>query len=129
MAILNGAAEQNNPNPPAGGQPASPGASQGGQPASPAASQGGLQVKVTDEVLKGVYANMVQVGHTPEEFILDFINLFPPTGIVSARVIISPQHAKRIAAALLDNVKKYEEQFGAIKASTAPEHKIGFRTE
>ena len=88
-----------------------------------------LQVKVTDEVLKGVYANMVQVGHTPEEFILDFMNLFPPTGIITSRVILSPGHMKRIVAALADNLKRYEEQFGAVKASDIPEHKIGFRTE
>jgi hypothetical protein len=88
-----------------------------------------LQVKVTDEVLKGVYSNMVQVGHTAEEFILDFMDLFPPTGIVAARVIVSPGHAKRIAAALADNIKKYEEQFGSIKPSEGPSHQVGFRTE
>ena len=89
-----------------------------------------LQVKMSDEVLKGVYANMVQVGHTPEEFILDFMNLFPPAGVVSARVIVSPGHIKRIAAALAENIKRYEEQFGTIKASEGPEHKnFGFRTE
>ena len=44
-----------------------------------------MQVKATDEVLKGVYANMVQVGHTPEEFILDFMNMFPPTGIITSQ--------------------------------------------
>ncbi len=89
-----------------------------------------MQVKVTDEILKGVYANMVQVGHTPEEFILDFMNLFPPTGVVTSRVILSPGHAKRIAAALLDNIKKYEKQFGEIKESKGPEgSEIGFRTE
>jgi hypothetical protein len=88
-----------------------------------------IQVKMSDEVLKGVYANMVQVGHSPEEFILDFMNLFPPTGIVSARVILSPAHAKRMVAALEDNLKKYEEQFGKIKEGSVPDHKIGFRTE
>jgi hypothetical protein len=88
-----------------------------------------IQVKVTDEVLKGVYANMVQVGHTAEEFILDFMNLFPPAGMLTARVIVSPGHMKRIAAAVTGNVKKYEEQFGTIKVSEGPEHKIGFRTE
>lgn len=88
-----------------------------------------MQVKVSDEVLKGVYANMVQVGHSPEEFILDFMNLFPPAGVVGARVIVSPGHAKRLAAALADNIKKYEEQFGPIKASDGPNQKIGFRTE
>jgi len=89
-----------------------------------------MQVKVTDEVLKGVYANMVQVGHTPEEFILDFMNLFPPTGMLTSRVILSPGHAKRIASALADNIKKYEAQFGEIKESKGPEGSaIGFRTE
>ncbi len=88
-----------------------------------------IQVKINDAVLQGVYANMVQVGHTPEEFILDFMNLFPPAGIVTSRVIISPAHMKRIALALEDNLKLYEEQFGKIKAAAAPEHKIGFRTE
>lgn len=96
-----------------------------------------IQVKVTDEVLKGVYANMVQVGHTPEEFILDFMNMFPPTGIITSRVIISPGHMKRIVAAIADNLKRYEGQFGSIKAgsaSSAPtttsssDHKIGFDT-
>ena len=90
---------------------------------------GQMQVKVTDEILKGVYANMVQVGHTGEEFILDFMNLFPPTGIITSRVIVSPGHVKRIAAALEENIKRYEEAFGKIKISDTPEHKIGFRTE
>jgi hypothetical protein len=107
-------------------------------PASPSASQGGqLQVKVTDEVLKGVYANMVQVGHTPEEFILDFMNLFPPTGIITSRVVISPGHMKRIVAALADNLKRYEQQFGSIKTgapssdptiTSSSDHRIGFDT-
>ncbi len=88
-----------------------------------------MQVKVSDDVLKGVYANMVQVGHTPEEFILDFMSLFPPAGIVSSRVIVSPAHVKRIIAALQDNLKKYEEQFGTVKSAEVPERKIGFRTE
>jgi len=88
-----------------------------------------MQVKMPDEMLKGIYANMVQVGHTHEEFILDFMNLFPPAGIVSARVIVSPGHMKRIVSALQDNIKKFEEQFGNIKSSPAPEQSIGFRTE
>ncbi|MDE2311897.1 MAG: DUF3467 domain-containing protein [Patescibacteria group bacterium] len=88
-----------------------------------------IQVKVSDEVLKGAYANMVQIGHNPEEFVLDFMNLLPPTGIAVARVILSPAHAKRVAAALQENIKRYEEQFGAITATAAPDHKIGFRTE
>lgn len=88
-----------------------------------------IQVKISDDVLKGAYANMVQVGHGPEEFILDFMNLYPPSGIVSARVILSPGHMKRVIATMQDNLKKYEGQYGSIKSSDQPEHKIGFRTE
>lgn len=88
-----------------------------------------IQVKASDEILKGVYANLAQVGHTGEEFILDFMNIFPPTGILVSRVILSPGHAKRLSEALVDNVKKYETQFGEIKLTDAPKHKIGFRTE
>lgn len=86
-------------------------------------------MKVTDEMLRGVYANMAQIAHTPEEFVIDFMNLFPPTGTVTARVILSPQHMKRIAAALQENIKRYEEQFGAIKAGSDQQPHIGFRTE
>ena len=97
-----------------------------------------LQVKMTDQALSGVYANMVQVGHTPEEFILDFMNLFPPTGMVTARIIISPGHMKRIVAAFEDNLKKYEDRYGSIKAAesqlpptttSSSDHKYGFDTE
>lgn len=88
-----------------------------------------LQVKVTDEILRGVYANMLQVAHTPEEFVLDFMNLLPPSGIVNARVILSPQHMKRIVAALQENLKRYESQFGEIRGGTDAVPHIGFRTE
>jgi hypothetical protein len=95
----------------------------------PAGGQQQVQVKITDDILKGVYANMVQVGHTPEEFVLDFMNIVGTAGMVNARVIVSPGHFKRLIAAMQDNLKRYEEQFGKIKESQAPEHKIGFRTE
>ncbi len=79
-----------------------------------------IQIKATDEVLKGVYSNMAHISHTGEEFILDFLSVYPPTGSLNARVIISPSHMKRMVAALADNLAKYEKQFGLIKASDAP---------
>lgn len=78
-----------------------------------------VNIKITDDILKGVYANMMMVAHTKEEFVLDFINMLPPSGIVNARVVTSPEHLKRIVAALSENVKKYEEQFGTIKVEAA----------
>lgn len=85
-----------------------------------------IQVKINDEVLRGAYANAMSVTHTKEEFILDFLNLFPPQGVINSRVIMSPGHLKRVVTALSDNLKKYEESFGKIAESEMPEHSVGF---
>jgi len=86
-----------------------------------------IQININDKILRGVYANMAQIAHTKEEFVLDFMNIMPPQGVMSARVYVSPAHAKRLAHALADNVKKYEEQFGKID-ETAQTPEIGFKT-
>jgi len=102
-------------------------------PASPADKQQKkqMQIKISDDVLKGNYANAMQVAHTKEEFLLDFMNLSPHQGlgIVNTRVIMSPGHVKRVIAALQDNLKKYEDQFGNIEKADAPINQIGFKTE
>ena len=74
----------------------------------------------------GVYANNMVVTHTKEEFILDFIMVAPPTGTVTARVIVSPGHMKRVLEALRDNVAKYETVFGTIQIAEEPKSRIGF---
>lgn len=90
--------------------------------------QNQIQIKASDEKIKGEYANMMQVMHTQEEFVLDFLNVFPPTGTLNSRVIVSPGHMKRIIAALADNLAKYEKQFGEVKPSEAPTNRpIGFQ--
>lgn len=88
-----------------------------------------IQIKADDQVLKGVYCNTMQVTHTKEEFVLDFINLLPPSGQFVSRVITSPAHLKRIVSALETNLKIYEKSFGAVKESEEPsENRIGFKT-
>jgi len=86
-----------------------------------------IKIKFTDDVLRGVYANLMQITHTREEFVLDFANVFPPQGIVTARVIISPGHLKRIVKALGENMKKYEGKFGPVEEAKGP-GEIGFKT-
>lgn len=90
-----------------------------------------IQIRASDEVLRGVYANAMQVVHTKEEFMIDFLNLYPHQGlgIVNARVLTSPGHAKRIVAALADNIKKYEAQYGAIETAQEPAEgkEMGFK--
>jgi hypothetical protein len=78
--------------------------------------QQNIPLQATPEVLKGVYANNMQVSHTKEEFYLDFLNMsfFPNAASLVAKIIASPEHFKRIVAAFNDNLKKYEDQFGSI---------------
>ncbi len=85
-----------------------------------------IQIKASDEILRGHYSNMANILHTKEEFVLDFLNVFPPTGTLNARVIVSPSHFKRIVMAMTDNLAKYESQFGNVAPSEAPTSKIGF---
>ena len=84
------------------------------------AGQNEIPVKMPDAVLRGVYANQMVVSHTREEFLLDFINLFPPEGVVNARVIVSPGHLKRMIRALQDNPGRYESRYGPISEAEAP---------
>jgi len=81
-----------------------------------------IQIKIDDTTLKGVYANMMGVAHSKEEFVLDFINIYPAqgAGVATARVIVSPGHMKRILAAMKENLEKYEKNFGTIKQADAP---------
>jgi len=79
-----------------------------------------FNVKITDDELKGRYSNLLRITHTREEFILDFINLVPPQGIVSARIVTSPGHLKRIIGALSANLERYEKTFGTIQEAAEP---------
>ncbi len=87
-----------------------------------------IQIKAKDDDLKGVYSNLMIVSHTKEEFCLDFINALNPP-ILTARVIMSPGHAKRMIKALGENMKRYEEQFGEVEAAKEPEAPIGFQPQ
>lgn len=87
-----------------------------------------LQIKGSDEVLRGVYSNAMQLTHTQQEIIFDFFNLLPPQPQLVSRVITNPAHAKQILAALTDNLKKYEQKFGTITAAPAPASDFGFST-
>jgi len=89
-----------------------------------------LQIKASDKKLQGEYANLMQLMHTKEEFVLDFMNIFPPTGTLNSRVIVSPGHFKRMVKAMAENLKKYEQQHGEIQMSESPQatnESIGFQ--
>lgn len=86
-----------------------------------------IKIKAGDSEIKGVYSNIMEVKHTKEEFCLDFMNIFPPMGALTARIIVSPGHLKRMIKALAENLKRYEDKFGTIEEAEEPEKSsIGF---
>ena len=75
-----------------------------------------LNIELSDDVAEGIYSNLAIITHSHSEFILDFVKIMPgvPKAKVKSRIILTPQHAKRLLNALKDNVQKFEENFGDI---------------
>ena len=76
-----------------------------------------LNIELTEEMADGTYANLVIITHSFAEFVFDFVNVMPnvPKAKVKSRVVMTPQHAKRLMRALVENVKRFEAQNGTIK--------------
>lgn len=76
-----------------------------------------INIELNDEVAQGIYANLAIITHSTSEFVLDFVRLMPgmPKAQVKSRIILTPEHAKRLMLALMDNVSKYESVHGPIK--------------
>jgi Protein of unknown function (DUF3467) len=83
-----------------------------------------INVEISEEMAEGVYANLAMIAHSNSEFILDFIRLMPgvPKAKVKSRVIVTPEHAKRLLLALKDNIRKYEENYGDIRHTNEPDY-------
>lgn len=78
--------------------------------------QQNLKLNLSPEVATGTYSNLVVISHNPTEIIFDFAQMLPgfEGANIRQRIIMNPIHAKRTLAALSDNIKKYEQQFGTI---------------
>jgi len=76
-----------------------------------------LNIEISEEVAEGTYANLAIITHSHAEFVVDFVNVMPgtPKSKVKSRIILTPQHAKRLMKALTDNISKYEAVNGQIK--------------
>src|SRR4249919_2343724 len=76
-----------------------------------------LNIEISEEVAEGSYANLAIITHSHAEFVLDFVNVMPgtPKSKVKSRIILTPQHAKRLMKALQDNIGRYETANGQIK--------------
>ncbi len=83
---------------------------------------GQINIELKEDVAQGVYSNLAIITHSTSEFVVDFIRLMPgiPKAQVKSRIILTPEHAKRLMKALEDNVAKYESQHGPIKVGNVP---------
>ena len=76
-----------------------------------------LNLELKAEVARGTYSNLAIITHSHSEFIIDFAEMLPglPKPEIASRIIMTPEHAKRLLAALNENIGKYENQFGRIE--------------
>ncbi|TVR76737.1 MAG: DUF3467 domain-containing protein [Chitinophagaceae bacterium] len=79
--------------------------------------QGQMNIELSEDVSEGVYSNLAIITHSHAEFVVDFVRMMPgvPKAKVKSRIILTPQHAKRLLHALSDNIKKYEKLHGEIE--------------
>lgn len=87
-----------------------------------------LNIELSEEMADGAYANLAIVTHSFAEFVIDFVNVMPnvPKAKVKSRIIMTPQHAKRVMRALIDNIKRFEAQYGNIKDQETPAMPFNF---
>lgn len=87
-----------------------------------------MNIELTEEMAQGTYSNLAIINHSASEFVVDFISVMPgiPKAKVKSRIVLTPQHAKRLFAALGDNLKKFESLHGEIKDSGNQAVPMGF---
>jgi len=81
-----------------------------------------LNIEIPEEIGQGIYSNLAIITHSNSEFVVDFVRLMPglPKATVKSRIILTPEHAKRLLIALQDNISKYESINGKIKNFEGP---------
>jgi len=82
-----------------------------------------IKIELGEKEAEGIYANLAMIMHSPTEIVIDFARTMPrtPKARVLSRIIMTPMHAKVMAKALEDNLKKFEAQFGEIKLHKGPD--------
>ena len=81
-----------------------------------------MNIELSEEIAEGVYSNLAIITHSNSEFIIDFVRMMPgvPKAKVKSRIILTPQHAKRLMKALKENIGKFENVHGNIKDTEGP---------
>ena len=90
--------------------------------------QGQINIELDEKVAEGIYSNLAIINHSSSEFVVDFVSIMPgaPKANVKSRIILTPQHAKRLVRALKDNITRFESSFGEIKDVEEPPIPLNF---
>jgi hypothetical protein len=90
--------------------------------------EGQINIELDDKIAEGTYSNLAIINHSVSEFIVDFVSVMPgqPKAKVKSRIILTPQHAKRLVKALADNVHRFEKSHGEIKDYEQPPIPMNF---
>ncbi|MEO9952739.1 DUF3467 domain-containing protein [Nonlabens sp.] len=87
-----------------------------------------INIEIDGEIAEGQYSNLAIINHSVSEFVVDFVNIMPgnPKSKVKSRIILTPQHAKRLAKALHENIRKFEQTHGEIRDYDQPPIPLNF---
>ena len=90
--------------------------------------QGQINIELDEKIAEGIYSNLAIINHSHSEFVLDFVTLMPgvPKAKVKSRIILTPQHAKRLLKAIAENIQRFEKAHGEIKDSDQPQIPLNF---
>lgn len=90
--------------------------------------KGQINIELDESVAEGTYSNLAIINHSVSEFVVDFVSIMPgtPKSKVKSRIILTPQHAKRLLKALGDNVQRFEKAHGEIKDYDQPNIPLNF---
>jgi uncharacterized protein (DUF1778 family) len=91
-------------------------------------NQAQINIELDEKVADGIYSNLAILNHSVSEFVVDFVNIMPgvPKSKVKSRIILTPQHAKRLLKALNENVVRFEKAHGEIKDYEQPPIPMSF---
>jgi hypothetical protein len=91
-------------------------------------SQGQFDIELDEKTAEGIYSNLAIINHSSSEFVVDFVSIMPgiPKAKVKSRIVLTPQHAKRLLKAIGDNIHRFEVANGEIKDSEQPPMPFSF---
>ncbi len=91
-------------------------------------NKGQINIELDEKIAEGTYSNLAIINHSVSEFVVDFVNIMPgiPKNKVKSRIILTPQHAKRLLKALGDNISRFESAHGEIKDYEQPPMPLNF---